>query len=463
MNTVLRLDRIQGNIIPGFGTSHQAFLWLTMPSTQAGRRWLGELAGEVASAAQVMTVKQKRREAGYAADGPGEPPTTWVNVAFSRAGLERLGAPGVAEFSAAFREGLAVRGSATLGDPDPTGWLVGGTGSPEAHALLIVAADSAERLEAEVARQRTRLERHGLSDLLAESPGQAICRGETLPGRRRMHEHFGFRDGVAQPELNGFDGTLPGDFILGYPDGDGGSTGQGPDWAEDGSYLVFRRLRQDVFGFRQALRAAAEAAGISLDQLGAKLIGRWKSGAKLGDPVEPWDPGFPAKEADAQYADRFLTDPDGERIPLFAHVRKAYPRDVKGSERHRLLRRGISYGPPLGERSHADDGRDRGLLFLGVPGRYRDTVRAHPEATERSRFPSTRDGERSARGPDRRCPRVRPAGARWQNVDLRPVPQLHLDDGRRVFLLAVHSRARAPRQSHGLVGRKEGRHGHASR
>jgi len=363
METILRLDRIQGNIVPGFGASYQAFLWLAFPSTSSGRGWLAEMAAEVASAARVMTVKQRRQWSGYAADAPGGPPTTWVNVAFSRAGLERLGARGVGKFSAAFREGMAARAT-VLGDPDPKGWLVGGLDSPEAHALLIIAAGSSEQLDTEVARQRTRLAQHGVRDLLAEHAEPEPCRGEVLPGRLRMHEHFGFRDGLSQPTADGSDGTMPGDFILGYPDGAGGTTAHGPDWARDGSYLVFRRLRQNVFGFREALRTAARAAGITPDQFGAKLVGRWKSGAKLGERLDPWDPGPPANERDAQYADEFALDPDGERIPRFGHVRKAYPKDVKGAERHRLLRRGIPYGPLLKEGAASDDGEDRGLLFV---------------------------------------------------------------------------------------------------
>jgi Dyp-type peroxidase family len=364
MDGTLRLDRVQGNIVPGFRTSYQAFLWLAFPSTVIARRWLAELVTEVASAAQVMTANQKRRGSGYAAGVVGGPLTTWVNVAFSRAGLERLGAGGVEEFSTAFKEGMAARAASVLRDPDPEGWLVGGHGSPEAHALLIVAANTSGELDAEIARQRRRCQRLGAGDLFVGPDGEP-CRGETLPYRLRQHEHFGFRDGVSQPALNGSDGTMPGDFILGLQDGYGRTVRRGPDWARDGSYLVFRRLRQDVFGFRQAVRTGATAAGLAPDQFAAKLMGRWKSGARLGDPLEPWDPGFPAKETDAQYGhDEFALDPDGERIPRFAHVRKAYPRDVKAADRHRLLRRGIPYGPLLDERALADDGKERGLFFV---------------------------------------------------------------------------------------------------
>jgi len=360
MEPGLQLDRVQGNILPGFGAASQAFLWLHFPSEAGGRRWLRDLIPDVASGARVSADKQKRRWSGYA---PDRPAMVWVNVAFSRAGLEALGASGVDEFSAAFREGMAAR-AGRLRDPDPEGWLLGGAGAPATHALLIVAAESRERLDAEIARQRTRLTRHGVRDVLSGSPDHEICRGDVLPGRFSKHEHFGFRDGISQPALDGSDNTMPGNVVLGHPDRDGATIGDGPKWAEDGSYLVFRRLRQDVFGFRKALERAARAASLTPDQLAAKLVGRWKSGARLGETLEPWDPGLPSTPGALDYADRFASDAKGERAPLFSHVRKAYPRDARNAERHRLLRRGIAYGPMLDLRAIEDDGRDRGLLFV---------------------------------------------------------------------------------------------------
>src|SRR5215472_18163736 len=163
----LRLDRIQGNIHPGFGASHQAFLWLAFGPPTAAREWLAEILPEISSGTRVAMAKETRQRAGYDADAPGGPSSTWVNVAFSPAGLVALGAPDVAQFSEAFRSGLAARADA-LGDPDPKGWVVGGPANGDAHALLIVATDSAPRLDAEVERLRKRLATHQVRDLLAD-------------------------------------------------------------------------------------------------------------------------------------------------------------------------------------------------------------------------------------------------------------------------------------------------------
>jgi len=136
-----------------------------------------------------------------------------------------------------------------------------------------------------------------------------------------------------------------------------------------------------VAGFHQALEATAKSAGLkNRAQLGAKMFGRWPSGAKLGDPIEERDPGV---SAPAEYTpEEFAADPSGQRVPGSAHVRKANPRDAStGGLRPRLLRRGIPYGPPLTATGPnalpQDDGRDRGLLFAAYqvdPGNQFETV-----------------------------------------------------------------------------------------
>ena len=65
---------------------------------------------------------------------------------------------------------------------------------------------------------------------------------------------------------------------------------------------------------------------------------------------------------------RYGDDPLGLRCPRGAHVRRTNPRDALGWEgrltaRHRILRRGMPYGPALPDGA-ADDGAARGLLFV---------------------------------------------------------------------------------------------------
>jgi len=365
MSGRLRVERIQGSVYPGFNKDEQAFLWLRFPAADSVRAWLKETVPELTSAWEVVTFRALRALREMRPE-LADLRSKWVNVAFSRAGLELLAPTPPGTFPEPFEQGMAAR-AGMLGDT-PATWRFGGTSDTEAHVLVIIGADTEADLLQALDVHRERLARHGARDLFLEILGQD-CRGAKLPGDLRGHEHFGYRDGISEPCLDGLPGT--GDFVLGYPDTAGQESGSGPAWTRDGSYLVFRRLHQDVAGFHQALEALAKSSGLkSRAQLGAKLFGRWPSGAKLADPIQPIDPPnlAPAQYKAEYTAAEFAADPSGDRVPRFAHVRKAHPRDASAGGAHpRLLRRGIPYGAPLAATQPnslpQDDGQDRGLLF----------------------------------------------------------------------------------------------------
>ena len=132
------------------------------------------------------------------------------------------------------------------------------------------------------------------------SPGvEVIWRQECyqLPTGRTS---FGFKDGIGQPAVEG-SGRPPtnsherplkaGEIILGYPD----ETGELPPMpmpdvlGRNGTYIVFRKLHTRVAAYRQYLR---EKATSREDEalLGAKMVGRWQSGAPLALAPERDDP-----------------------------------------------------------------------------------------------------------------------------------------------------------------------------
>ena len=51
-----------------------------------------------------------------------------------------------------------------------------------------------------------------------------------------------------------------------------------PRWMVEGSFLVFRKLEQDVQGFINLANKFASAGCANPEHCGAKLMGRWKSG-----------------------------------------------------------------------------------------------------------------------------------------------------------------------------------------
>jgi Dyp-type peroxidase family len=197
----------------------------------------------------------------------------------------------------------------------------------------------------------------------------------------------------AQP---GQDLLWPGEFLFGYSGQDPNATDfavEGPtqdppvEFMRNGAFLVFRRLAQSVPEFDQAVKTAAAGTGGSSEQaspelLGAQLVGRWKSGAPIINAPTADDPALAegtGKENDFEFGD----DREGLVCPWAAHIRKVYPRDdvfhntsptkeegdtaEASTQTHRMLRRGIAFGPELTEHEaksgHSDPAQARGLLF----------------------------------------------------------------------------------------------------
>ena len=132
--------------------------------------------------------------------------------------------------------------------------------------------------------------------------------------------------------------------------------------------MVFRKLHTKVAAYRQYLHTRATTRAEAA-QLGAKMVGRWQSGAPLvlAPDVDDAELGAdPHRHNDFGYAD----DPRGLRCPIGAHSRRANPRDAFAHEGgvnvrlHRMIRRGTSYGPMLPDGVLEDDGADRGIMFV---------------------------------------------------------------------------------------------------
>jgi Dyp-type peroxidase family len=156
-----------------------------------------------------------------------------------------------------------------------------------------------------------------------------------------------------------------GEFILGYPDQLGQVAGQAlpAPLRRNSTFLVYRKLRQDVAGFRAFLRNRASHPG-GEELLAARLLGRWRSGAPLVKAPNADDPVLADDPARVNDFDYERDDPRGLACPLGAHVRRARPRDtVPGRDRHLVIRRGLPYGPALPDTA-PDDGVDRGIIGM---------------------------------------------------------------------------------------------------
>jgi deferrochelatase/peroxidase EfeB len=303
-------------------------------------------------------------------------PECFVNIAFTAAGLAKLGVTSsdLKTFDAAFRRGATDPQSTTnvgdTGESAPANWI-GGLGDAAAvHAVLSLWVDDQPQiLESETARLR-----EAFTGCLAEL---SVHDAAALPDNM---VHFGYRDNIAQPTVIGApprkrpdpdaQPDVPtGEFLLGYTNATPGIYSVSPaPLSKNSSYAAFRILEQDVAGFEALLAEQAPKAGMDVEMLAAKFCGRWRNGNPL--ELSPDAPGtvlpdvqlndFHYKNAGTPADDDTL----GLRCPIGSHIRRNNPRDalVNGtnSTHHRIVRRAMPYGPAFDPAR--PDATPRGLI-----------------------------------------------------------------------------------------------------
>ncbi len=393
----LDLTDIQGNILRGYGFPMAVYLFFEVPDVDSGRAFLGELVDRLQDATLW---------------GNAEPATA-TNVAVTYQGLRALGIPDtiIHTLSPAFREPIRQRAPRLLDDTGPSAPALWdeGVGTERSHLLVTVNGGDghAPEFDEETSLVLAMADRHGLP-LVHRQDAHAL---------EKRREHFGWADGLSQPAIEGAPWTskpgngVPGEkakswrdlrtgeFIHGHADEDDQTTsGPAADLLRDGTYMVYRKLYQDIVAFRQQLREDALSHGRSLsddppldpDQLyelmAAKVVGRWRDGVSIEVLQRRQD--HESRNLGDRKAPDFTNDfryrlshdapghhdESGSRCPLGAHIRRTNPRDALGFEgqnngkmsvRHRIIRRGMPYGPFLPfESGQEDDGVDRGLIFV---------------------------------------------------------------------------------------------------
>ncbi len=343
MTVMLDTSDIQGNILKGYRFPHVAHLfgWIETSNLTLWRTFLRSIEKQV-------TLAQW-----------SEKPRTTLNIGFSYRGIARLRPSTAQELSKhfeAFAAGMGGR-AAELGDDEDfqrRPW-------EDRHVWLSLHAQTASELERSVTEIRELAPR---LDLVEQQP-----RGAARVFDGHWYEHFGFRDDISYPIIEGTPdieaSDLPGrgkfsagawvpiaagEFVLGHEDEDGvdalaNLSADAKRLLKNGTFGVFRHLRQDVAEFRKFLQQRS-GPHASAEDLAACMMGRTFEGKPL--------------VGDGDLSDfRYDADKDGARCPLGAHVRRANPR-VDG--RRRLVRRGMSYGADLPEGT--EDTAERGMWFV---------------------------------------------------------------------------------------------------
>ena len=402
---------MQGLFVRGYGKFHFArFVLLKINNAEEAKEYLKKISDQLNTAAV-------------------SPVDSAINIALTNKGLKalKLKEEIYSTFSREFLEGMDDPYRATiLGDHDlndPNNWKWGGPNNDEVHLMLMFYANTHNILDKIFNDHQKDFTNKGISIV-------KIQETQMLPSGK---EHFGFRDGISMPDIDGFgddpiDNTdrpvqikelnpmKAGEFVLGYKN-EYNSYSERPfsptiedtenilpifdndanfkDLGKNGTYMVYREISQDVPLFWKYLyensKEPTEDRKDAAIKLGAKMVGRWPSGASLlnypdKDVNENLLSGYEKNiiaDNNFGYRDK---DPDGMLCPFGSHIRRTNPRDkfsvdhnkhdsIEMIRKHQILRRGRAFGKPICNSMNPedimkseDDGEKRGLHFICLVG-----------------------------------------------------------------------------------------------
>lgn len=370
-------DNVQGGILTGYDKNHPddpithgCLLLLQVTKPEGGRKFLASLRNQISTDAS-----NDRR---------------YLNLALTHRGLRSLGVPSaeLRKFPQEFQEGADQR-SGPVGDVmrnHPRRWRLPARNWPpnrrfkrekrvnmseidlvlqlrsteqgfEGHDLFANGGiDPGHPLAKRVKELAKKAEKNGVR-LLSVQPMRSWPAKESANASGYVtREHFGYLDGFSNP-MAGDSGTINdrvrlGDMLLGYQNSRSDEPADPNPFLDDGTFLVIRKVAQHVGAFRQWVAAACKDDDPKADKLYTAMMGRSREGRT---PID--------EETDNDFS--YDGDARGEKCPFQAHVRRANPRrDEIGRPVSRIMRRGMSYGPRLGDDAQQDDGKERGLLFM---------------------------------------------------------------------------------------------------
>jgi deferrochelatase/peroxidase EfeB len=388
----LELPDIQGFIVRGYRMPIVRHFLLSVVTPAEARKLLGRLvSGDESDAPQITTAEDWH--VGFApgpADDPNDVPRCkpdyCLNVGITWQGLvalelkEKVPALSFKSFGA-FISGAAERASLVgdVGESAPQNWI-GEFGKGSDHVMVTLHAISPEAMT-------TYSER--LCELFAEgdafreiwrTDGMALM--EIVDGKPTFTSKvpFGYTDGVSMTTIRGGPERYPPDhqqpcepwlFVL-QDEAENYIVPEPRELGLNGSFAVFKMIETDVVGFENFLQSNKDK--IDPELLAAKVCGRWRNGVPLALSPDTDSPagGLPLDQLNNfEYVNADGSgDPRGVRCPVGAHMRRINPRGqpITGqgqpggsNNTHRLIRRGLPYGPTY-DPTQPYDGLERGLL-----------------------------------------------------------------------------------------------------
>lgn len=363
----LLLRNLQGNIIKGHARDFANHIFVTFAGdAEAAGKWLRALEPAVTSAFQQQQDSNEFKRTGRV-DIP------FLSLLLTANGYEYLGLKHQMprEQGESFRKGMRKAGH-HLNDPPPNQWdNPTWQSAASIHCMILVANDDQVRLEHDT---------DGIIHSLKAIGDSFVEKGHMLypdGDKRRPREHFGYVDGISNPifdkqdleEEDGYQANGSGwrfsawdpfaalKILLVREPGDS------PLNPRCGSFLVFRKLEQNVKSFQDDTRRLSTrlSPGYNTeDHAKALVMGRFPDGTPLTLHANPVSSKI--------FSNDFTYLARGGRCPFRGHVRRANPRGEQEPPREeealrRITRRGIPYG--VRAKDLNDSPRDGvGLLFM---------------------------------------------------------------------------------------------------
>ncbi|WP_013335042.1 Dyp-type peroxidase [Gloeothece verrucosa] len=363
----LNLADIQGLIVRGYNMNVVRYFVLSVNDATKAKEFIGDLIkGE---SLKITSAEQWNIK-----------PSHCLNIGFTFEGLKALKLQdnvnegfGESENYEPFIKGAIAQapGIGDTGESDPKNWRNGLDKQDKVHILLFLFAEDQDTLSQKSVELRDKFKKQEIQEL-GYFDGAKLLDDDGKPSDMI---HFGYRDGIAQPRVEGFpakDG-IPDDgqpvipayeFVLMDEPQAQYFVPEPHILGKNSSFAAFRVLEQNVAAFEKFLQD--QKKDIDPEILAAKMCGRWRNGVPLDlspekDQLEP--PITYAQFNSFDYKD----DQDGLKCPIGSHIRRNNPRNtlkaIGKPDSRRLIRRGIPYGPPYDPQS-ADE--ERGLLGLFI-------------------------------------------------------------------------------------------------
>lgn len=327
------LSNLQGNILKGHGRDHTANIFVEFDPARLAeaREWIHLFTDEHVTSAKRQLKENERFKRN------GVPGGLFAGVYVTALGCEFFKvAKGKKPGDASFQGGME---KAKLNDPLRAKW-----DAPfrelNIHLMILLGHDDKLELSLATAAVVKELRPLTVNDEFV-SEGILIEYGNAIRNANGDGlEHFGYVDGVSQPlffqdenakfEANATPSTPGGLHWTPFAPLKQVLVADPLVAVEDacGSYFVFRKLEQDVLGFKRAEKDVAKKLGLEGEEeelAGALVVGRYEDGTPV--TLLPVD-GLIGSGA----ANNFNYDADllGLKCPFQAHIRKSNPRGTGG-------------------------------------------------------------------------------------------------------------------------------------